>query len=59
MRVAGVKTVRDLKHRNAGHLAGAMAAANKQRKLVKVAPSAKTVERWVDQAKRLPIKISY
>jgi hypothetical protein len=51
--------VRDLKHRNADRLAGAMAAANKQRKLVKVPPSAKTVERWVDQAKRLPIKISY
>lgn len=59
MRAAGVKTVRDLKHRNAGRLARAMAAANQQRKLVKVLPSAKVVERWVDQAKRLSIKISY
>lgn len=59
MREAGVKTVRDLKHRNVERLARAMAAANKQRKLVKVPPSAKTVGRWVDQAKRLPIKISY
>jgi predicted RecB family nuclease len=59
MREAGVKTVRDLKHRNVERLARAMADANKQRQLVKVPPSVKTIERWVDQAKRLPIKISY
>jgi len=59
MRHAGVKTVRDLKHRNAERLARAMAAANQQRKLVKVPPSAKLVGRWVNEAKRLSIKISY
>jgi predicted RecB family nuclease len=59
LRHAGVKTVRDLKHRNASRLAQAIAAANKQRGLVKSPPSEKVVARWVDEAKRLPLKITY
>ena len=56
---AGVKTVRDLKHRNAARLARAMADANRKRRRVKVPPSEKSVTRWVEQAKKLPLKISY
>jgi hypothetical protein len=36
-----------------------MAKANDERKLVRVLPSQQTVERWIDQAKKLPVKISY
>src|SRR5579884_2942334 len=59
LQAAGVDTVRELKHRNPQKLAAAMAAANKQRKLVRVLPSEKTVARWIEEAKRLPLKISY
>ena len=59
LQAAGVDTVRELKHRNPGRLAAAMAAANRQCKLVRVLPSEKTVARWVDAAGRLPLKITY
>lgn len=59
MRVAGVDTVRELKHRNAGKLTRAMAAANTKRRLVKTPPSEKSVNRWIEIAKKLPLKISY
>ena len=56
---AGVKTVRDLKHRNAKRLTEAMARANRQRKLVDFLPSEKSVQRWIEHARKLPLKISY
>jgi hypothetical protein len=56
---AGVKTVRDLKHRNAKRLTEAMARANRQRKLVDFLPSEKSVQRWIEDARKLPLKISY
>lgn len=56
---AGVDTVKELKYRNPANLAKAMAEANKKRKLVRLLPSAKVVARWIDAAKKLPIKISY
>ena len=56
---AGVRTVRDLKHRNARRLTEAMAKANKQRKLVNFLPSEKAVQRWIEHARKLPLKISY
>lgn len=59
MREAGVDTVRELKHRNAARLARAMAEANQKRGLVKFLPSEKAVTRWIEQAKKLPLKISY
>jgi hypothetical protein len=59
LQAAGVDTVRELTHRSPAKLAAAMAAANKQRKLVRVLPSEKTVARWIEEAKRLPLKISY
>lgn len=59
LKAAGVGTVRVLKHRDPKRLAQAMAAANKERKLVRLLPSEKAVSRWVTEAKSLPTKISY
>lgn len=59
LRVCGVDTVRELKYRNPGKLAAAMREANETRKLVKLLPSDKTVGRWIEQAKKLPLKITY
>jgi predicted RecB family nuclease len=56
---AGVDTVRELKYRNPGRLAEAMATANAKRKRVDQLPTAKRIERWVADAKKLPPKISY
>jgi predicted flap endonuclease-1-like 5' DNA nuclease len=59
LKAAGVNTVRELRYRNPARLADAMAKANEERKLVRVLPSQHTVERWIDHAKKLPVKISY
>jgi hypothetical protein len=59
MRVAGVDTVRELKHRNAKRLTEAMRNANAKRKLVEFLPSEKSVARWIELAKKLPPKITY
>ena len=59
LKAAGVNTIRELRYRNPARLAEAMAQANLERKLVRVLPSQHTVGRWIDQAKKLPVKISY
>lgn len=59
LQAAGVDTVKELKYRNPCNLAQAMAEANKRNKLVRMLPSEKVVARWIDHAKKLPIKISY
>jgi hypothetical protein len=59
LEAAGVDTVRELKYRNPQRLAQAMANVNKNRKLVRLLPSEKLVERWVATARTLPLKISY
>ena len=60
LEAAGVDTVRELKYRNPRNLAKAMADANTRRKLgVRLLPTESTVQRWIDDAKRLPLKISY
>jgi hypothetical protein len=55
----GVDTVRELKYRNPGKLAEALATANKKRKLVRLVPTGKAVGRWIEEAKKLQPKISY
>jgi hypothetical protein len=55
----GVDTVKELKYRNPARLAKAMADINKKRKLVRFLPSEKLVTRWVEHAKKLPLKITY
>jgi predicted flap endonuclease-1-like 5' DNA nuclease len=59
LQAAGVDTIKELKYRNPEKLARALAAANVRRKLVRVLPSGQAVERWIEDAKRLPPKISY
>lgn len=59
LEAAGVVTVRELRYRNPARLAGRMAEANLERRLVRVLPSEQTVGRWIDYAKKLPVKISY
>jgi predicted RecB family nuclease len=56
---AGVDTVKELKYRNPGRLAQAMAEANAKRKRVRLLPSEKRVGRWIEAAKRLDLKIRY
>ena len=59
LQAAGVDTVKELKYRNPSNLAKAMADANKRRKMVRLLPSEKVVGRWIENAKKLPLKITY
>jgi predicted RecB family nuclease len=59
LRAAGVSTVRELTHRNPARLAQNMKDANTKRKLVRVLPSEKTVGQLIEEARKLPLKISY
>jgi predicted flap endonuclease-1-like 5' DNA nuclease len=59
LEAVGVITVNQLRYRNPARLAKAMAEANAKRKLVRVLPSEHTVEQWIENAKKLPVKISY
>jgi len=59
LEAVGVVTVKELRYRNPARLARAMAKTNVKRKLVRVLPSEHTIERWIDHAKKLPVKISY
>lgn len=61
---AGVDTVRELRLRKPSQLAQKMVVANetaatKGKKLVRLLPSEKTIQRWIEQAKTLPLQISY
>jgi hypothetical protein len=59
LHAAGVDTVKELKYRNPANLVSAMADANQRRKCVRLLPSEKVVVRWIDHAKKLPLKITY
>jgi hypothetical protein len=59
LREVKVPTVRSLAHRKPENVAKAMAEANKKRKLVRFLPPIKLVHRWIEQAKKLPLKITY
>jgi len=59
LRAAGVTTVREFVHRNPERLAQAMKEANEKRKLVSVLPSKAAVERLIEHARKLPLKITY
>ena len=58
LRAAGVKTVSDLKVRNPENLVKRMGQANNG-KMVRLLPKAKTVERWIENAKKLQPIIRY
>jgi predicted flap endonuclease-1-like 5' DNA nuclease len=59
LRAAGVDTVKELRYRNPANLAKKMAQANAERNLVRVLPSPPMIERWIEHARKLPLKISY
>ena len=59
LQAAGVDTVKELRYRSPCNLAKAMADANKRRKMVRLLPSEKVVGRWIENAKKLPLKITY
>ena len=59
LQASGVKTVKDLRARSPAKLAARMAEVNAKRKLARVLPSDRAVERWVDHAKKLQLKIHY
>ena len=59
LQAAGVATVKELRYRSPANLASAMADANRKRKIVRLLPSEKVVCRWIESAKKLPLKISY
>jgi hypothetical protein len=59
LEAAGVDTVKELKYRNPRNLAQAMADANVKRKLVRILPSEVVVVRWIERARKLPLKITY
>jgi nucleotidyltransferase/DNA polymerase involved in DNA repair len=59
LRAAGVNTVREFVQRNPERLARAMKEANDARKLVRVLPSEKSVAQLIQNARKLPLKISY
>ena len=56
---AGVKTVNELKFRNPQKLVVRMTQANNRRKLVRLLPSVKLVQRWIENAQKLPPVIRY
>ena len=58
LRVVGVRTVKELKFRNPQKLVHSMQEVNK-RKMVRLLPKQKTVERWIESAKKLPSLIRY
>jgi predicted RecB family nuclease len=59
LREIGVDTVRELRYRKPENLMKAMKEANKRKRLVRVMPSDRLVVRWVEHAKKLPLKITY
>ena len=56
---AGVDTVKELRKRVADNLYASIVATNKEKALVRRLPSQRQVRSWVEQAKKLPPKITY
>jgi len=56
---SGVDTVKELKNRKADNLLAKMIEVNEQKKLVRQAPGLKTVQKWIDEAKKLEPKVTY
>lgn len=59
LEAAGVDTVKELKNRNVSNLTKAIAELNARKKLVRLAPSGKTVVKWIEQAKTMPPMMTY
>lgn len=59
LQVAGVDTVKELKHRNVGNLVKELRKANLKLNLVRQPPSERRVAKWKEIAKGLPPVITY
>lgn len=59
LEAAGVDTVKELRSRNTENLALKMHEVNVKKRLVRQAPSAKSVGNWIDQAKSIPPMVNY
>ncbi len=59
LEVAGVDTVPELAQRNGEHLYQKLVAANQEKKRVRKLPTQAQVGDWVEQAKKLPRKVTY
>lgn len=59
LQAVGVDTVKELKYRNVAKLASAMREVNQKNKFVRLLPSERRVQRWVAEARQLPLKITY
>lgn len=59
LEAAGVDTVPELAMRNAENLTAKMEEVNNEKKLTRRTPSLKEVEKWVEEAKELPRKLTY
>lgn len=59
LEAAGVDTVKELRNRNCANLTKAIAEANARKQLVRLPPSAKTVAKWIAEAKTLPAVMTY
>jgi predicted flap endonuclease-1-like 5' DNA nuclease len=56
---AGVDTVKELRNRVPENLHDALVRTNEMKKLVRRLPTLRMVRDWVEQAKRLPPKVTY
>ena len=59
LEAAGVDTVKELRGRNAAHLAAKMAEINEENHLCKRTPVEKEIQKYIDAAKALPDGVSY
>lgn len=51
LEATGVDSVKELRHRNAGNLAKAMAEVNTTKKLTRAVPTSVRIQKWIDAAK--------
>lgn len=59
LREAGVRTVKDLAHRNPLNLYASVAGLNDVKRLVERTPSADTITKWIDLARSMDRVVTY
>ncbi len=59
LEAAGVDTVPELAQRNAANLCQKMEEVNSEKKLVRKPPAVSQIEKWIDEAKKLPRQVNY
>jgi predicted flap endonuclease-1-like 5' DNA nuclease len=59
LEASGVDTVPELAQRNAANLHQKLVEVNQKKKLVRQLPSEARIQGWIEQAKKLPRKITY